>query len=70
MQNKTIPAKELRFTPFYALLKKEIMRFWKVVGQTVFTPLVNASLYLLIFGVSLGKVKDQPTGKSSSLRAV
>jgi ABC-2 type transport system permease protein len=47
--------KELRITPFISLFKKEIMRFWKVVGQTVFTPLVNASLYLLIFGVSLGK---------------
>ncbi|MES2769325.1 MAG: ABC transporter permease [Bdellovibrionota bacterium] len=47
--------RELNLTPFQALFKKEIMRFWKVVGQTVFTPLVNASLYLLIFGVSLGK---------------
>jgi ABC-2 type transport system permease protein len=46
---------ELKWTPFYSLLSKEIMRFWKVVGQTVFTPLINATLYLLIFGVSLGK---------------
>ncbi len=55
---------ELKFTPFQALFKKEIMRFWKVVGQTVFTPLVNASLYLLIFGVSLGKSISLSSGVS------
>lgn len=55
---------ELKFTPFASLLKKEIMRFWKVVGQTVLTPLVNASLYLLIFGVSLGKSISLSSGVS------
>lgn len=40
------------------------MRFWKVVGQTVLTPLVNASLYLLIFGVSLGKSISLSSGVS------
>ena len=43
------------FNPFYSLLRREISRFMKVVVQTIFTPLVNASLYLLIFGVSLGQ---------------
>jgi ABC-2 type transport system permease protein len=61
MDNKV---KELKITPFLALLKKEIMRFWKVVGQTVLTPLVNASLYLLIFGVSLGKSISLSSGIS------
>jgi ABC-2 type transport system permease protein len=55
---------ELKWIPFQSLLKKEIMRFWKVVGQTVFTPLVNASLYLLIFGVSLGKSINLASGVS------
>jgi ABC-2 type transport system permease protein len=59
-----ILTKELRLTPFLSLLQKEIMRFWKVVGQTVFTPLVNASLYLLIFGVSLGKSISLSSGVS------
>lgn len=40
---------------FVALYHKEMMRFLKVIFQTVFTPLINASLYLLIFGVSLGR---------------
>jgi ABC-2 type transport system permease protein len=39
---------------FMALYIREMKRFMKVVFQTVFTPMVNSTLYLLIFGVSLG----------------
>jgi ABC-2 type transport system permease protein len=39
---------------FWTLYRREMLRFLKVVVQTVFTPLINSSLYLLIFGVSLG----------------
>jgi ABC-2 type transport system permease protein len=46
---------ELHWTPFFSLLKREIHRFVKVIVQTVLTPFINSSLYLLIFGVSLGK---------------
>jgi len=42
------------FIPFYFLFKKELARFYKVLGQTILTPVVNSTLYLLIFGVSLG----------------
>jgi ABC-2 type transport system permease protein len=42
------------FAPFWTLYCREMKRFMKVVFQTVFTPLINATLYLLIFGVSLG----------------
>lgn len=45
---------ELFWTPFRSLLKKEIKRFFRVIGQTLLVPLVNSTLYLLIFGVSLG----------------
>ena len=41
--------------PFLTLYVREIRRFSKVLIQTVFAPLVSSSLYLLIFGVSLGK---------------
>lgn len=34
---------------FPALLYKELLRFWKVVVQTVVAPVVTALLYLLIF---------------------
>jgi ABC-2 type transport system permease protein len=37
------------------LFKKEIRRFVRVIAQTIFIPLINSTLYLLIFGVSLGK---------------
>jgi ABC-2 type transport system permease protein len=46
---------ELTWTPFLSLLHREIMRFMKVVVQTVITPFVSAALYLMIFGVSLGE---------------
>lgn len=49
--------KELEFhpwLPFYTLLWKEILRFLSVAVQTLITPVITASLYLLVFGVSLG----------------
>jgi len=48
-------ATDLRWTPFATLFKREVHRFVKVIVQTVLTPFINSSLYLLIFGVSLGK---------------
>mgnify|MGYP000662159820 FL=1 len=36
-------------TGFYTLLKKEILRFWKVSFQTVAAPVLTALLYLMIF---------------------
>ncbi len=40
---------------FFTLLRKEIKRFLKVVIQTVVSPIVSSFLYLLVFGVSLGR---------------
>jgi ABC-2 type transport system permease protein len=37
------------------LFKKEVMRFSSVWGQTLATPVLSSSLYLFIFGLSLGK---------------
>lgn len=53
---------ELQITPFVSLFHREISRFVKVAVQTVITPFVSSALYLMIFGVSLGKsivLKDQ-----------
>lgn len=48
---------------FPTLLKKEIMRFWKVLMQTVLGPVVTSLLYLLIFSHVLeGKHIDYPGG--------
>lgn len=43
-----------RWAAFYALYRREMKRFLKVIFQTIFTPFINSTLYLLIFGVSLG----------------
>lgn len=40
--------------PFIFLFRRECHRFMKVLVQTILTPTVSASLYLLIFGVSFG----------------
>ncbi len=39
---------------FRTLFYREIKRFWRVVGQTILTPMITATLYLMIFGVSVG----------------
>ena len=44
---------DLRWTPFIMLCYREIRRFMKVLIQTVLTPIMNSSLYFLIFGLSL-----------------
>ena len=46
---------ELFYTPFFTLLFREVQRFFKVLAQTIFIPAINSFIYLLIFGVSLGK---------------
>lgn len=43
-----------RFAAFYALYRREMKRFLKVIFQTIVTPFISSTLYLLIFGVSLG----------------
>lgn len=48
--------RELIWTPFLYLLYRDVKRFYKVKIQTVLMPMINYSLYLIIFGVSLGSV--------------
>lgn len=48
-----------RISPFLALLYREVRRSFKIFYQTIATPLISTGLYLLIFGVSIGKeIKD------------
>ena len=51
-----MPKKDLRWTPFLFFLYRDINRFYKVKVQTILTPLISQALYLIIFGVSLGRV--------------
>ena len=48
--------KDLIWTPFFFFFYRDINRFFKVKVQTILAPLANQALYLIIFGVSLGKV--------------
>ncbi len=45
----------VRWLPFWTLLQKEILRFLRVSVQTLLTPIVTASLYLFVFGATLGE---------------
>jgi ABC-2 type transport system permease protein len=45
----------LTWVPFFSLFYREIRRFFKVFFQTLATPLISTLLYLLIFGLSIGK---------------
>jgi ABC-2 type transport system permease protein len=38
---------------FTTLLKKEVMRFWSVLGQTVTAPVITALLYLMVFAQAM-----------------
>ncbi len=44
-----------RWLPFYTLFKKEVLRFLRVSIQTLLTPIITASLYLFVFGATLGE---------------
>ena len=51
----------------WTLYKKEVMRFLRVPGQTLLSPLVTTALYFLVFGFSLGnrlrEVEGVPYGR-------
>lgn len=47
--------RDVKWLPFRSLFRREIARFMKVIAQTVVAPIVSSTLYLMIFGVSLGK---------------
>ncbi len=40
--------------PFLTLLQREVLRFLRVSVQTLITPIITASLYLFVFGATLG----------------
>ena len=56
-------------TGFFFLFRRECHRFFKVLVQTVLTPVISAGLYLLIFGVSLGKHIDLSSANGNTYLA-
>jgi len=49
------PVQYHAWLPFWTLLRKEILRFLRVASQTLLTPIIFASLYLFVFGATLGQ---------------
>ena len=44
---------------FYAFLRREFLRFFKVPHTTIFPVLVTVGFYMIVFGVALGaKIKE------------
>ena len=55
LKNTKLTKQNLTWVPFLSLFEREVKRFSKVLAQTIFIPAINSFIYLLIFGVSLGK---------------
>lgn len=51
----------------FTLIKKEIYRFLKVYHQTIFSPIVNIVLFLLVFSISVGKNIEKIEGINFSI---
>lgn len=51
----------------FTLIKKEIYRFLKVYHQTIFSPIVNIVLFLLVFSISVGKNIEKIEGINFSV---
>jgi ABC-2 type transport system permease protein len=47
---------------FWTLYKKEVLRFLKVVIQTIISPLVTSLLFLFVLSVAIGNEKDEVLG--------
>jgi len=56
-----MPAIDVNAEGLATLTRKEVKRFWSVLGQTVTAPVVTALLYLVVFGqVMEGRVEIYP----------
>ena len=52
--NFSFPDKFYPWLPFFTLLRRELLRIWRVAIQTLITPIITAALYLFVFGATLG----------------
>lgn len=55
MKDSPLQPLYIAWLPFATLLKREILRFLRVSFQTLLTPVITASLYLFVFGATLGE---------------
>ena len=55
---------------FFTLVKREVLRFFVVWTQTVFPPLISSSLFIFVFGYTIGKNITMASGGSSYLQFI
>lgn len=55
MSERTASPRFRGWRPFTTLFQREIRRFLRVSIQTLVTPIITASLYLFVFGATLGE---------------
>ena len=51
---------------FTTLVKREVLRFFVVLSQTILPPLISSSLYLFVFGLSIGRSLSLPSISGTS----
>lgn len=54
----------MNYIGLYTLIRKEVTRMFRVVTQTIFAPLISATLYIFIFGTIVGTKIDEIAGVS------
>lgn len=52
----------INWVAIYTMIRREVMRTFRVVIQTLVAPVISASLYIFIFGVVVGKSIDTIIG--------
>lgn len=52
----------IRWIPFTSLIRQEVFRFWRLIKQTIFPPIITTLLFILIFGYSLGSRIQEISG--------
>ncbi len=51
---------------FFALVRREVNRFFKIKRQTIGAPLLETFLYISVFGAALGTRIDTLQGSTTS----
>jgi len=55
--------KTINWIGMYTMIRREVMRTFRVVVQTLMAPVISATLYIFIFGVVIGGTIDTIVGK-------
>ena len=48
----------------WTLYKKEVLRFFNVIGQTILGPIITAGLFLLVISLAIGEGRSDMLGVS------